>query len=191
MYTKQNPMRLLAIMSILMAAIVPSVHAQSGETVQLGITSLVCKNYEAASFIDYNGSAPAECTQATGDVFTLYLYGDGTDDHVSVTTVANSPAFVELAPGTYQIIHEATQMSTDLELVSGEYSIAFTLPLQEDAGNAPNETTPTPVPDSSQSQVTSLPETGTGSSRNMGMLLALTSTGVVLAAIGGGAVRRR
>lgn len=151
------------------------------DTVRLYITSLVCVNYEAASFISFDGNVPAECTRVGNDVFTLYMYGDGTDDYVQVVSSGSGPAYIDLLPGRYLIVHEATQMSSDLMLDAGsDYSMAFTLPAPVDNGppETPVATTPTPAPTSAP--VKSLPNTGAGDGNDVGIMLAAAAVGALL-----------
>ena len=149
------------------------------ESVRLYITSLVCVNYEAASFIAFDGVVPDACTQVGADVFSLYMYDDGTDDYVQVTSSATGPAYIDLMPGRYDIVHEATQMKTDLTLIAGsDFSMAFTLPAPVDNGppKTPTVETPTPV------AVKMLPETGSGDGNEIGVMLIASAAGALLLA---------
>lgn len=155
------------------------------ELSRLYVTSLVCKNYEAASFIVFDGVVPDACKRVGSDVFTLYLYDDGTDDYVQVTSVSDGAAYIDLLPGTYAIVHEGTQMSDDIVIAEGEdLSIAFTLPAP--VNNGPPTVTPAPT----AAPVKALPNTGSGDGNGVSMLLVSVIAGTVLLA-GAGAVRRK
>ena len=160
------------------------------QPVRLYVTSLVCENYEAASFINFDGVVPDECSRVGGDVFSLYLYGDGTDDYVQVTTVNNGAAYIDLMPGRYEMVHEGTQMSSEIVLNEGsDLSIAFTLPAPVDNGPPTKTPVPTKVAPT-VAPVKALPNTGAGSESGVTMLLISVAAGTMLVA-GAGLVRSK
>lgn len=156
---------------------------------RLSITSLVCVNYEAASFIVFDGTVPAECTQVGGDVFSLYMYDDGTDDFVQVTSSATNAAYIDLMPGRYELVHEGSQMSTELVINSGsDISMAFTLPAP--VNNGPPTQAPTPdAVNPTQATVKALPDTGIGEGNDIGVMVMAAAAGAVLLA--GASIRIR
>lgn len=58
---------------------------------------------------------------ALGDArFSIYLYGDGTDDYVPVNTGSDGVAVVTLEAGTYEVVEEGHQLHVDITVVAGE-----------------------------------------------------------------------
>jgi hypothetical protein len=67
----------------------------------------------------FNGAVGEDCTPGAG-TFTFYLVGDGTADYWQLNVWEDGFGFIELAPGTYEVVEEGTLATTTITVVAGE-----------------------------------------------------------------------
>lgn len=131
----------------------------------LNINTVMCEGVEEPMLTD----AIDEDCDRVGKVLTIYMFGDGTDDHVSVTTDNVNTIAVDLPVGEFEIVDEASQARFAVVVNEGvvtDVNIAY--PWQE-----VDEDDPVPP-------VTELPETGVGAGSSLSALPVMLG-GAILA----------
>lgn len=152
------------------------------ETGILNLNTFECESVEEPAVV---GAVGEDCTRV-GAVLSFYLVGDGTDNHISVSSSAEGTVEMELPIGDYQVVDETTQTTFQVSVtdVPADLNIAYpvgTLPVDPGTPEDPDDPGP----------ITDLPETGTGSAggNNIATVGALVGGAILTAAAIGTRIR--
>lgn len=124
---------LLLMAALAFGGVAGQAAAQDEETGTVRVLNYYCSYLDSTRLVEAIDEAQCAPGSAT---FTFYLYGDGTDEHWTLTTDANGAGEISLAFGTYDVVAEETQTTFQMS-VGAE-------PVQLLIGNPPGTTAPEP-----------------------------------------------